>query len=167
LEKSRVKKKTYAALFILLTTAPLFSAVKKGERLPDHIVKNMSGKKINLRSIKTKVLLLDIWSLSCAPCRLYMKKYQQLHKKYAAKGLKVVALSITDDKKLIRKFFKKNGFTYTSLMDTGGWQSKTIINFSGRSLPRVLLVDNQGIIRFAGHPAFFPMKLLKKLLSKK
>ncbi|WP_214073884.1 TlpA disulfide reductase family protein [Mucilaginibacter sp. dw_454] len=63
----------------------------------DFSMPTIDGKAFKLSSLKNKkVVLIDFWSSSCAPCRAAHPKYVALYKKYAAKGLEIVSISLDD-----------------------------------------------------------------------
>src|SRR5438094_581510 len=60
------------------TPAPLFSAGK------------LHGGVLSLRSLRGHVVLLNFWSSACPPCRIEMPELEQMERRYAGRGLRVV-----------------------------------------------------------------------------
>lgn len=92
------------------------------------------------------VVLLNLWATWCAPCRVEMPSIQNLHGAYAARGLKVVAVSVdaggTEDQ--IRAFVDSLGLTFEILHDsTGGIQRAYLTT----GVPETVVIGRDGIIR--------------------
>jgi len=47
-----------------------------------------------LKGLKGKVILVDVWGTFCAPCKEKFPKVVALHEKYARQGLAVVSISV-------------------------------------------------------------------------
>src|SRR3954469_18178987 len=71
--------------------------VEVGSEAPDfvaHPLNGTPGAEKTLADYKGQVVLLNIWATWCAPCRVEMPSIEALHRDFAGKGLKVVAVSI-------------------------------------------------------------------------
>ena len=68
-----------------------------------------------------KLTMVDIWATFCAPCKENFPHVLEMQKKYGAKGLKVISLTIDDptDAKVVgeaRKFLNEKKATITNLI---------------------------------------------------
>lgn len=154
-------------IFILISTIGLNSLSLLGEKTPAIRLPDINGKMHSLKDYLGKVVLIDIWASWCGPCRYYMPKNQRLHNKYAAKGLKVLAINIEGKNSNAPAYIKRNNFTFTVLYDRGNWSAPIIKKFGVTGVPFVALVDKKGIIRFTGHPANITDTLIEKALKDK
>ncbi|MDQ6967957.1 MAG: TlpA disulfide reductase family protein, partial [Mariprofundaceae bacterium] len=66
---------------------------------------------------KGDVILLNFWATWCPPCRQEMPSMVELSKKYAAKGLKVVAVSVDRNAKLLNNFVTEYKLPFLVLHD--------------------------------------------------
>lgn len=92
------------------------------------------------------VVLLNLWATWCAPCRVEMPSIQNLHDSFAARGLKVVAVSVDagGTEKQIRSFADSLGLTFEILHDsTGGIQRAYLTT----GVPETVVIGRDGIIR--------------------
>ena len=51
------------------------------------------GKKQSLSALKGEVVLLDFWATWCGPCRMLMPGLDEIQKRYADKGLKILGVT--------------------------------------------------------------------------
>ena len=95
-----------------------------------------------------KYTLVDAWSTTCGPCKENFPHLVEMDRKYAAKGLAVVSLSLDDkeDAKALgdaRKFLADKKATFTNVLldeDYGVGFEKLDIN----AIPAVFLFDQNG-----------------------
>jgi thiol-disulfide isomerase/thioredoxin len=114
--------------------------VSPGEPAPDADLLDLDGKGIRLSSLKGKVVLIDFWATWCGPCRIGLPKTQELHDKFAGKGLAVLAVSI-EDADVIRAFMKENGFTFPSYRDPDQKANKA---YGITAIPTLVVIDRAG-----------------------
>lgn len=92
--------------------------------------------------------LVDAWATTCGPCMENFPHLIEMHKKYGAKGLAVVSLSLDDatDEKAVAKaeeFLKEKKATFTNVLlneDYGDGFDKLDIN----AIPAVFLYGPDG-----------------------
>lgn len=97
--------------------------------------------------LKDKVYLAEFWSVYCGTCVDSIPRVQELAKKYAAKGLIVVAPSI-DSKDDIEKLRHERGVSeYAMLSDA----QDTFDAYHVQQFPAAFLVGKDGKIHWSGH----------------
>jgi len=99
-----------------------------------------------LADYKGQVVLLNIWATWCAPCRVEMPGIQALHQAYAAKGLKIVAVSIDDPgmEERIKDFAREYGLTFEILHNPSGDIQRA---YQTTGVPETFVVGRDGVIR--------------------
>jgi thiol-disulfide isomerase/thioredoxin len=125
---------------------------------------NLEGKPISLFHDK-KPVLFDFWASWCVPCRASIPSLNQIAQKIP--GLNVVGVNADDpgDLEMARKFIKKTGMSYPSILDIPDKISEPL---EVDVLPTLILIDTDGkeLGRWIGEPENF-QEILTKLIQKK
>ena len=81
---------------LLLASAPgaARAAPEIGQAAPALIVKTLDGTTLDLATLRGKVVLVNYWATWCAPCRKEMPKLEAFYRRYHAKGLEIIGISI-------------------------------------------------------------------------
>ena len=89
----------------------------EGSPAPEWSLPTLTGDTIRLADLKGKVVLLDFFYKSCAPCCAAMPILQSLHEKYKDKGFMMIGIDPIDhpDEDEMADFLAKRGITYTIL----------------------------------------------------
>ena len=138
-----------AALKMLLGNE--LSPVGLGAKAPDFKAMTLDDNPVEkqLSDYKGSVVLINIWATWCAPCRVEMPNIEQLHRAYAPKGLKVLAVSVDDPgmQPQVRSFVKEYGLTFEVLHDPGGQVGKISRDYQTTGYPETVIVGRDGLIR--------------------
>ncbi|HEX5577844.1 MAG TPA: TlpA family protein disulfide reductase [Gemmatimonadaceae bacterium] len=127
------------------------SPVGVGAKAPDFVAVTVAEppKEKTLAAYRGNVVLLNIWATWCGPCRIEMPSIEQLHRAYAPKGLKVVAISVDDPGMApqIRSFVQEYGLTFEVLHDPQGPQGTVSRNYQTMGYPETIIIGRDGTIR--------------------
>lgn len=85
-----------------------------GQQLPPFSLKDMKGKVYNNTALKGKLIVINFWSTTCAPCLKEMPLLSDLMAKYTGKNIVFVAPAPESAIK-IEKLLSRHRFTYTVL----------------------------------------------------
>ena len=90
----------------------------RGKKAPGFSLKTLDGRKVSLADYKGKAVLVNFWATWCAPCKLEMPWFVDLHKQYAPQGFEILGVSEDDtrDRPQIGKFAEKIGVNYPILV---------------------------------------------------
>ncbi len=147
-----------ALAFVALTLAAL-AGWKSGDVLPDLSAQGLEGKLPE--DMKGKVLLVDFWASWCQPCAESFPVLEELHKKYAAEGLVIVAVSADEKKADMEKFLKKRPVTFCVVRDAA---QKLVGQADVNTMPTSFLIDRAGKVRFL-HDGFHGAETKKKYVA--
>ena len=165
-----------AALLALLPAASLAQEgppLAAGTRAPEFATQTIAGKPLSLKSLRGKVVLLDYWATWCGPCQMATPTLQSLHKQFGKQGLRVVGLSVDDQRSVgsVKPFVKHFGMTYlVSASPSANGRAQYAYNVHG--IPSQFLIDKKGIVRwsqsgYSENEAQELPPLIKKLLAEK
>jgi thiol-disulfide isomerase/thioredoxin len=117
-----------------------------GSRLPDFLVRDLSGHELSSADLKGKVVLVDFWATWCQPCKKEMPGYQKLLDQYGPRGFAVVGFKATmmmDTEDPLR-FAQEVGVRYPLAIATPGITER----FGGLlGLPTTLIFGREGVLR--------------------
>ncbi len=147
-----------------------------GEPAPEISVnKWIIGGVASLGDTRGRVALLEFWATWCKPCQEMFPKLNLLHEEHGPRRLEIIALTrhylayrgtqeaMDDELKLMRKMVTDHSVQFhVGVAEDEHLQAI----FGANGLPTVILIDRQGIVRYAGaggdEPIF--LKTLNKFL---
>src|SRR5271157_4201199 len=83
----------------------------------DMTLKDLSGRQITLSSLRGKVVLLNFWKIDCPPCSMEKPILERIFRKYAARGLEVMAVNLVDEASQQQAYCRAHGFTFKFAFD--------------------------------------------------
>lgn len=121
------------------------------------------GKPFDLARMRGKVVLIDLWSVSCAPCLAAMPRLRSLSDELSRDGLELVGVNLDPDRAAVDRYLANNSYPWPQLSRHGQTDPslKAMLDRLGAAmLPFVVLVDRDGRVAFAGVPeADFPSQV--------
>lgn len=125
-----------------------------GDPMPAYTAKYLDGKSLDLAGEKGNVIFLNVWATWCGPCRFETPELQALHNQYAAKGMKVIGVSVDEgETEAVKTFVTEQKITYPIAVDPEG----RIANLLQTTvLPTSLLLDRNGKIVWRQIGAIMP-----------
>jgi len=149
---SLVKKSLFAsAIALSIFVTPAFAGgkpVKVGDTFPDLTSFGLEGKLP--ADLKGKVVLLDFWASWCGPCKESFPVMEELHKKYADKGLVILAVNVDETAEAMKDFLKDHAATFTIVHDA---TKKLVGTASISSMPSSFVLGTDGKV-VAVHKGF-------------
>ncbi len=117
---------------------------------PDFVAQDLDGAAVRLGNYRGQVVLLNLWTTWCPPCREEMPSMQALYDRLGAQGLAVVAVSEDDSgAAVVRPFVKEFKLSFPMLVDPTGAVGRLYL-ISG--YPETFVIDREGrqLARFIG-----------------
>ncbi len=131
-----------------------------GNEAPEISVKEwLIGEPTSLAELRGRVVLLEFWATWCKPCQEMFPKLNELHQIEGPRGLEVIALtrhymayggtdeSKTEERGLMLGMVNQHQVSFrVGIADDERLQAV----FGANGLPTIVLVDRNGIVRYAG-----------------
>jgi cytochrome c biogenesis protein CcmG/thiol:disulfide interchange protein DsbE len=141
-----------AASIIGLSYAGAFetaeSRVRPGAMAPDFRAVTLDPQPVakTIADYRGQVVLLNIWATWCGPCEWEMPGIEALHREFAPRGLKVVAVAVDDPgfEQRVRDFVERKKLTFEILSEGSG---KIEQDYEARGIPATYLIGADGRIR--------------------
>ena len=129
-------------------------AVDPGQPAPSFSLPAESSGNVSLAQLKGKVVYLDFWASWCGPCRQSFPWMNEMHAKYGAKGLVVVAVNVDANTADAKKFLGETPAVFDVAYDAKGVTPKS---FGIKGMPTSYLIDRTGKV-ISTHVGFNPSK---------
>lgn len=126
---------------------------------------DLNGNTLRLSDYKGRVLLVNFWAAWCGPCTAEIPQFVAMQQKYGPEGLQILGISIDDDERELRSFYRNKAVNYPVVI---GNQAITD-GFGGvLGLPTTFVIDRDGRIhaKQVGATDFSALELeVKRLLQ--
>lgn len=153
--------------------------IKVGEAFPDWssvvTVRDIEGKTISTADYKGKIVLLDFWAVWCGPCMKEMPNVIKLYEETHEQGFEVIGISLDMEsgnydlnalKETIEGKRKVGKMPWRQIYDGGYWSSGLAKYYNTRSIPRTVLIDQDGVVVAEGLRGKELDEKVKELLAK-
>lgn len=122
-------------------TAPLWS-------LP---ISGRDGENLEMTDLRGKVVVLDFWSTTCAPCLRQIKELESLHRSMGDR-VAVVGVAVGGERlEELDKFDRDRNVSYPLVLGNSSMASA----YEVETLPTLYILDATGRV-FRGHRGFWP-----------
>jgi len=132
--------------FIEQQITQLKSSTEVGDEAPDFSAATPNGGKLNLKSLRGKVVLIDFWASWCGPCRRENPFVVGVYNKYKSKGFDVLGVSLDTDGQKWKDAIAKDELAWNHISDLGGWSSAPAKLYKVTGIPHTILLDKNGVI---------------------
>ena len=100
---------------------------------------------VSLAQLQGQVVYVDFWASWCGPCRKSFPWMNDLHARYGAQGLKIVAVNLDSERQLGAKFLEKYPARFVVAYDPQGAVAET---YHVAGMPTAVLIDRQGQLSY-------------------
>ena len=102
--------------------------------------------KIDLRSLRGKVVLVEFWGTWCGPCRMLNLELKELYVSHRDEGLEIIGVHTPEAANKMAEYLQKKDIKWPNMIDGNGSLAKT---YSVPHYPSLYLIDRKGILRVA------------------
>ena len=113
--------------------------IKDSQKAPNFFLKDLNGKKVELKSFKEKVVFINFWATWCGSCKDEMPSMESLWQQFKGKGFVLLSISVDyEGSKPVKEFIKKYHYTFPVLLDP---KCETLDLYKVKGIPTTILID--------------------------
>jgi cytochrome c biogenesis protein CcmG, thiol:disulfide interchange protein DsbE len=91
-----------------------------------------------------KVVVVDFWASWCGRCKGSFELLEQLHQRFAPRGLVILSINVDESRAAMEAFLKEHPVSFPVLRD----KTKALVRaLNIPSMPTLLVVDSEGRVR--------------------
>jgi len=133
-----------------------------GERAPDFTLTSFAGESVTLSQFRGRVVILDFWASWCGPCRSTMPNLHTLWRNVASRGVELLGVSLDRTASAATSYLAANGYDdMIALWGSLSAAQAVAQRYGISAIPRTVVIDRDGIVRFNGHTALLDRAALE------
>jgi thiol-disulfide isomerase/thioredoxin len=114
-------------------------ALGVGDTFPDLADMSLDGELP--ATLRGRIVIVDFWASWCAPCKRTFPVMDELHHRYAKKGLVVLAVNEDKNRKAMDEFLKDHPVTFPVVRDS---KKRLAVRVNVPGLPTAYILDGAG-----------------------
>jgi thiol-disulfide isomerase/thioredoxin len=116
----------------------------------------LSGREVSLEALRGKIIVLDFWATTCAPCIAELPRMRDIYRRYAGRGVEFIGVSLDESeeqggRQALHHFLKRNEVPWPQYYQGQGYESAFSMAWGVGSAPTLFLLDRDG--RLCGTPS--------------
>jgi Tfp pilus assembly protein PilF/peroxiredoxin len=155
--------------FILAYSVQAQALLQTGSQAPDFSLRDIQGNEVSLSSFSQKKVVVVFWSTWSANSPKALRRFEEFHKKYEAKGIQIVGIDADnqtisgEDLENVKKMVKDLGITFPVLLDRN---LSTFRKYETIALPStVVITDGKITYELPGLPLVGTEEMFDYLLT--
>ena len=130
------------------TVAPPLAEVEENATIPPFRTLDINGEVLDFGNLRGKVLMIDFWATWCKPWEARRDFLKELYRKHSRSDFEIVGVSLDYDVSHLIEYVEEHRMNWPQIGDGSGWDMSLVRLFKVRALPKNLLVDKMGGIRY-------------------
>ena len=107
---------------------------------------DIAGSTVSLADHKGDVILINTWATWCPPCRREMPDLEAFFRTHADGGFILLGINVGEEKETVAQFVDMFHLTFPIWLDP---DESTLRSLNSFSLPYSIVIDREGIVRYA------------------
>ncbi len=134
-----------------LHPGPVAASRGADRAVPEFVMRDLDGRVVSSRQFAGNAVLLNFWATWCAPCRREMPLLDDMHRRYAGRGLVVVGVAVGEPAGQVRAFTRQLGIDYAVWVDPPGSRVSFELfdRLGGAGFPTTYFIAPDGRVRDA------------------
>ena len=120
--------------------------IKTGERLPEFNIELINNEKITNHDLKGSYCLIHFWATWCQGCVESLKYIEEAYELYKDKNLRILSIALDQRENVLDMQKKEHKMPWLNAIDPEGDKSENSKLFEVTFLPKIILVNPEGII---------------------
>jgi peroxiredoxin/DNA-directed RNA polymerase subunit M/transcription elongation factor TFIIS len=135
------------------TLAAAAEGVQVGNRAPDFDLDSLDGRSISLSEMRGKMVMLNFWALTCAPCLEELPYIQDVEEQWSGdEELVILTVNYKNDPASVQDYIDIQQYTFDVLLDTSGSVGTQYgVNVL---IPKTYFIDTSGVIYYKKEGSF-------------
>ena len=146
MKETAAAKKISEQLDALKEKAKKDKATEVGAKAPEFTAPGVDGQQLALKDMLGKITLVDFWAAWCKPCRRENPNVVAVYKKYHAKGLNVVGVSLDRKAEDWKRAIADDGLTWNHVSHVQYFNDPIAKLYNVSAIPAAFLLDENGVI---------------------
>jgi Peroxiredoxin len=141
-----LSKIAIAFFSMLIVSASLHAQPLFGQPAYEIALPTLKGDTLKLSSLKGKIVLIDFWASWCGPCRAANKDMVKVYNKFKDYNFEILGVSLDEAPKQWERAIAKDKIKWLQVIDTGGWDAHTVLQWNLYQIPTNYLINEEGIV---------------------
>jgi len=119
--------------------------LKRGQEFPEFSEPDMrTGKTVDLKDFRGKVVLIDFWATWCGPCKAELPNVKKAYEKHHKDGFEIISVSLDQTVDACKTYVEQNKMDWYHICDGKFWEAKLAKKHGVHGIPYAVVIGRDG-----------------------